>query len=450
MKRRLLLGIICVCAQYLHAQKIFIESNSFSHILLIRLEGFQHSTQLSAHSDEACLSSPLSQISYQNPHSWVTISHKNHLNQVFIKTTTKQCLASPFLPLPSESWVERGFEHLPESTPEGQFHLKDMIETHTIPTPKNIDLLWVIDSSGSMAEEQQFLSNQFIHFSQNLKNSGRNFRMAVTTTDICTNTIPNNLTQRACPISYGGNQSTQYQGRFVGPILNSDDSQLPSLFQDQALVGTSGSGFEHGLKAVDLALHKSETGENPHYPATESFLSIIIISDEEDDGIGLRQVDAYSGINYTEAGKTSFYFPPSQLTSTLTDKFGVGQFSLSAITGTRNSDGELCSSPHSQPKEEGTAIIKAAHLTGGVVHSICEANWDTLLNNLANDVQTQSDQIILEETPILSTLKVFHNDQQILWDYLPQLNALRLHSSNMTPGDNLRIEYRTLHLNSIL
>src|SRR5687767_351818 len=61
---------------------------------------------------------------------------------------------------------------------------------------KDVDILFVIDNSGSMAEEQALLSANFGAFISVLEREdvGANYRIGVTTTDVgnprCTNTTP--------------------------------------------------------------------------------------------------------------------------------------------------------------------------------------------------------------------------------------------------------------------
>ena len=314
--------------------------------------------------------------------------------------------------------------------------------------PGKVDILWIVDSSGSMSEEQTYLGNNFNSFINNLVTAGHDFQTAVTSTDICTDSIPSDLAQRACPVNYGGSSATRHRGSFVGDtdrkVLKHTDSDIVAKFTNYTKVGTSGSGFEHGLKAAQMALEKVANGMNAPLIRADAFLAVIVVSDEEDDGIGLSLLDPANGRNFTEEGLTTFKFTEDNMIEYLKVIKGEGKFSVSSIAPTRNTDGSICSSSHSKPNEEGTQYIKAAQKTGGMIQSICETNWSVSLGKLGYDLNAQLTQIVLPSVPSVDSIKVKVNATLVTdWTFNAGNNAVKF-NANSVPAEGARIDVEYL------
>ena len=316
------------------------------------------------------------------------------------------------------------------------------------PASSPVDILWIVDSSGSMAEEQAYLGQNFATFINSLAASVTDFQTGITTTDICADGDPSLVPMgiRYCP-ALDGTPATHFRGSLVGTagqrVLSPSSPNLVSKFLSYANVGTTGSSFEHGLTAAQMAVAKSLAGQNEGLVRPNAFLSVIVISDEEDDGIGLGSVDQYSGINYVAAGLTSYRYTDDNFISYLQSAKGAGKFSVSAITGTRNHDGTMCTSPHSQPREEGTQYIKAAQKTGGVFQSICDTNWSATLGNIGQDMASQSSQIVLSARPYATSIKVFVNGVETShWTYNSGNNAVKMNPDSLPPaGAHITVTY---------
>ena len=313
--------------------------------------------------------------------------------------------------------------------------------------PGKVDLLWVVDTSGSMSEEQAYLATNFNALIGALSASGQDFQTAITTTDICQDQIPDDLAQRVCPVPYGGSASTHLRGSFVGEtghkVLKRGDADLIQRFNDYTRLGVNGSGFEHGLKAAEMGITKSLSGANEPLIRKDAFLAVIVVSDEEDDGIGLSRVDAYSGHNFVAEGLTTFRYTEDDLVTYLKNTKGQGNFSVSAITPTRLAGGTLCSAPHTQPLEEGTQYIAAAQKTGGIVQSICDTNWNQSLALLGADLSSQISQVVLPSTPDPATIKVkIDGLDTSAWSYVPANNAVKFNTGSVPPkGANIVVGY---------
>jgi len=284
-----------------------------------------------------------------------------------------------------------------------------------------------------MAPEQDYLATNFNAFIGMLSAAGQDFQTAITTTDICQDQIPNDLSQRVCPVEYGGSAATHFRGGFVGEtgrkVLKRTDADLISRFNTYTRQGTNGSGFEHGLQAAAMAVDKSLRGENEALVRPDAFLAVIVVSDEEDDGIGLGQMDAYNKHNFVAEGLTTHRYTEDNLVSYLQGVKGQGNFSVSAIASTRLANGSLCTSPHAQPLEEGTQYIAAAKKTGGIIQSICDTNWNQSLSLIGADLSAQLSQVVLPSNPDPATIRVkVDGVESKAWSYVSASNAVKFNA----------------------
>jgi hypothetical protein len=299
-----------------------------------------------------------------------------------------------------------------------------------------------------MAPEQDNLATNFNTFISQLSRSGHDFHTAVTTTDICQDRIPDALSERVCPLpNTGGSPATHLRGAFIGApgrtVLRSTDSDLVSRFNSFVRPGTDGSSFEHGLTAAHLALDRSLHGKNAEFVRNDAFLAVIVVSDEEDDGIGLGMTDAFTKHNYWVDGMTRYRYTDDDFIGYLRQIKGAGHFSVSGIVGTRDLNGSLCSSQVASPQEEGTQYIKAAQKTGGIIRSICEVNWAESMLKIAQDVSAQAAQVNLPSYPDAKTILVTVDAVvSTAWTYNVANNAVKFNAGQVPhQGAAIKITY---------
>jgi hypothetical protein len=168
----------------------------------------------------------------------------------------------------------------------------ETIEVGTV-AESDVDILFVIDSSGSMTEEHAALRNDFgslIARLDDLPDGMPNVHIGVVSSDL--GTAPFNvdgncradggdqgLLQGAACAALGGN-------RFLSDIRDPDGTRrrnytgdLATAFGCMADVGSSGCGFEQHLEAMRVAL---SPGTNPDFLRPEAALAVIVIADEDD------------------------------------------------------------------------------------------------------------------------------------------------------------------------
>lgn len=135
---------------------------------------------------------------------------------------------------------------------------------------RKVDILWVVDNSGSMRDEQEALAYNFETFINNFITKDVDFRMVITTTDA----------------------RKGHKGKVVGSHkqLNSEEAKknehvFINHFKKKIMVGTRGSGHEKGLE-TSKALLESDHVRAENFLRKDAYLAIVYVSDEEDQSGG--------------------------------------------------------------------------------------------------------------------------------------------------------------------
>ena len=155
----------------------------------------------------------------------------------------------------------------------------------------NVDLLFVIDDSGSMADNQDSLIASFPGFVAAMQTklaTAQSYHIGVVTTDDYWHN-PTGCNEIGSLITHtGGPLSTMGQcGPFAGGSswMSELDPNLPSSFACTAKVGSGGSSDERVARAIMNALDpaRSQPGKcNAGFLRKESLLVIVLITDEDD------------------------------------------------------------------------------------------------------------------------------------------------------------------------
>ena len=169
------------------------------------------------------------------------------------------------------------------------------------PTPA--DILFVVDNSGSMADEQEILAANFDAFINQIAGAG-NYQIGIVTTDLDSQNgeleglaistfspnFPNHLTGfdagmcRQVNIGHGCFRGADPAKRIISSERMAKEEQI-AVFRDTVKVGSCGHGSEKGLDATIRALEQSRNGGcNEGFLRGDANLVVIILSDENDAG----------------------------------------------------------------------------------------------------------------------------------------------------------------------
>jgi hypothetical protein len=183
----------------------------------------------------------------------------------------------------------------------------DVISQASSHVSTSLDILFVVDNSGSMAGEQRQLAESFHGFASVLDERFEDYHIAVITTGMESGACPlcNSNLNQSCVNETGEhgrfqNRRGWYEGPEEAPIYQVEASD-PSCkvvtrdnqdcFYDEVtgrgtvFVGIYGCGYERGLSAIRRALGKELLeGWNAGFLRDDAMLAVIVISDEDDCG----------------------------------------------------------------------------------------------------------------------------------------------------------------------
>ncbi|MCP4678853.1 MAG: hypothetical protein GY854_25870 [Deltaproteobacteria bacterium] len=206
---------------------------------------------------------------------------------------------------------------------------------------KSMDILFVIDSSGSMLEEQNNLVTNFPKFVEVLdtyQGSASNdfaYRLGVTDTE-----VKRSFTTGGFPMNQNG-----ANGALLGKIkcgleevwIDGPGPDVSTDFSCAARVGTLGGGLEMPFAAIEAALgQQSLYGGNQGFyrKDEESLLVVIMITDEDDCSVENGGVIASpGGVGCNEAASQKMYTVEfmKEFLDNLTG--GVGRYVVIGIAG---------------------------------------------------------------------------------------------------------------------
>ena len=260
------------------------------------------------------------------------------------------------------------------------------------------DILWVVDNSASMREEQDTVSAHVDSFIDALRLSGVDFHIGVLTTDV---------------------SDAAVAGVLVGDVLTPATADLATTLLDQVRVGTRGNRTEQPLASVRAALANVD---NAPLARSDARLDVIVLTDEDDHS-------------------------PDAVTDYLADleaSEGSGGYRVSSIAGGLP---EGCASLAAQA-EAGVRLYEAANGSDGLFESICQEDFAGVMASLGLLAAGMVDRFPLTAIPELSSLEVRVDDVLIHqrphdgWQYDAADNAIVFDGYAIPrPGQGIEVRY---------
>jgi len=263
-----------------------------------------------------------------------------------------------------------------------------------------MDLVFVVDDSGSMQEEQANLGDNFPMFADVLLNyvnaDGEHidFRVAVTTTgkDIAYSV---SLGGTSLPMSESGDNgefrdTCGVSRRWLEPT----DPNLGSALACRAGVGTGGPSYEMPLLMSKWALsERVADGTNAGFLRTDALLGIVILTDEDDasstqNNFVISATDPNAGpqIDWNPADHVAFL---DQLKGNRT------RWAAGVIAGETDCMSSFGSAAEATRLQQFVDLTNAQGPQQAVFTSICNGNLTTALTDIVNKFQSACGSIIL-------------------------------------------------------
>jgi hypothetical protein len=257
-----------------------------------------------------------------------------------------------------------------------------------------MDLLFVIDNSGSMQQEQTNLIANFPMFISVLDASGLDYRVAVTTTG------RNYTYQMSSPI--GGSIPVSQSGGDNGTMLKPSSCNMTKRWIDKndpdpamtfsclTNVGTGGPSDEMPLGAVrDAFEDRMADGTNMGFRRSDALLGVVVLTDEND-----CSYEQSVTLGFTQSLCDDQMEPVANY-KTFLDTYAGGptRWAIAMIAGPGPGS---CSSTFGDAAEATRLVeLKNAVGTNAILSSICDGDLSISLKNALDLFQSACGGIIL-------------------------------------------------------
>lgn len=293
---------------------------------------------------------------------------------------------------------------------------------------RTVDVLFVIDNSGSMSEEQANLAANFANFIGGAQAFQNDYQLGVVTTDM--------------------DRATE-SGRLQGSRIIRRGPNVEREFEDTSDVGTNGAGEEKGLEAAqkalsdplifdsqsacnnnaacnapDLCIEGFCGGSNRGFLRDDAALEVVFVSDEDD----------YS------AGTLNFYV---DFFKNIKGFRNEGRFRANAIVGANNGRAAACES-NNGAADAGRRYVEVADRTNGQVFSICDASFGNSLREIGDRAFGLPVQFFLTRPAVPESIEVSVNGapRRNGWTYDAPSNSILFDEAAVPqPGDRISVTY---------
>ncbi|MDF1562456.1 MAG: choice-of-anchor D domain-containing protein [Deltaproteobacteria bacterium] len=288
------------------------------------------------------------------------------------------------------------------------------------------DILWVIDDSCSMNEEQTSLATNAPQLITYLDQQGVDYQMAVVSTDDTTAGVPPNIPGMMEP-----------QARNRPHIVTPATPNPAATFAQNVQLGTNGSPNEVGMQVARLALTApmiTDPAQNGGFIRPDAYLSVIFVSDEPD--FSTDTVDNYQAFYEGIHGSgrpdlfiaSAFVGPPPTPTNPTGGCNGNG---MSAQAAPRYWD--------------------IAGRTGGAQEALCSGNWTAAMQAIAAGFGLVSRFPLSGTADASGTMSVWIIDAggartpATGWSYDAGANAIDFTAASVPqPGETVEVTYTTV------
>jgi hypothetical protein len=273
-----------------------------------------------------------------------------------------------------------------------------------------VDILWVIDDSGSMANQRQTLAGNFRRFFDRLVELRVNFQIGV--------------------ISVNSNDSGFLRG--ATRIITNTTPNPEDAFVANTTFPASRARWEQGLRMMQVALSPPVVdNQNAGFVRPTAALAVIAVSDEDDASIG----------------------EPPYYARFLRGAKGKGNENLVTFSVIGGTTPFGCYPPGEQVYFGGLAdpafrYSEVANQTNGIIGSICDTTFENTLIRIAEALNTLRRAFPLSVAPDEGTITVTVNgaripkDPFVGWQYQSDTRTVTFYGTYVPPpGAAILIQY---------
>lgn len=302
--------------------------------------------------------------------------------------------------------------------------------------PRKIDILWVIDNSGSMQTSQDQLASSFPAFINRIQSLNFDFRMGVTTSDAWTGQFNGNQTLFRLRDGVGATRSGIY-------VIDPNTPNLATVFTTNVKQGISGNGDERAFQSMQNVLNYAG---NSDFRRPGSHLAIIVVSDEDD-------FSATTASNINNNYNHANLIPLSNYVNFLNNLAGVNDLANGVHNWSFNTVAILDTACRDElnvsfgGRRVGQRYIQLSNASGGAKTSLCD-DFGSNLGLIQDTILSASSVFQLDREPIPSSIRVTVDGQSVVensqngWSYNATTNQIAFHGSAIpSAGANVVISF---------
>jgi hypothetical protein len=241
-----------------------------------------------------------------------------------------------------------------------------------------LDVLWVIDASGSMAEERPKLLAALPSFMDDLLGSGFDWHVGV-------------VTMGEGPSRPLGALVLSGGAAYLTPDTPDPVGALSQMAAEDDTAGPGGQGFLAALDALTMPTPEL-LARNGGFLRDSAELRVIVVSDQDD-----QSAPAVTRDQFVAAMQVLKPDPSTPV-------------SFSAITGDAPGGCDAANS--------GAAYVAAADALDGAVGSVCDEDWTASMPSVAVQDGVFNTEFFLTQVPVPGTLSVWVTDGDLRYDGL--------------------------------
>ncbi|MEM6925392.1 MAG: hypothetical protein AAF602_00585 [Myxococcota bacterium] len=287
----------------------------------------------------------------------------------------------------------------------GQPEPREHTDRYVQESASRSDVLFVVDNSESMQDEQEALATNFPAFLDWFEASEVDYHIGVISTDMD-------------DPQQSGLLRESRGARWIEPTT----PDAADILAEMTRLGITGSSDERGREAAYTAL-ELRGAANEGFRRDDAFLNIIVVSDEDDqsgdDRISLPAFTDYLQDLQTETRRTTF----------------------SAVVGpSSRAEAQACE------VTPGFEYLAVTTTVGGVAWSICEADWLPLINDLGFVTIGLRRAFRLTYTPDPVTIEVSVDGGSVPedgWTHDAEVNAVTFLGDPPPAGNEIIVRYIT-------
>ena len=296
--------------------------------------------------------------------------------------------------------------------------------------PRPVDIMWVIDNSGSMQSSQNNLTSNFNSFIQDFVTLNYDFRMVTSASD--TWFEPFNSNQLYSSRWRQGNRASSNPTNSGVFVMNKTTPSLNQVFTTNAAVGINGNGDERAFASMQRSLNNTA---NADFRRSNAFLAVIIVSDEED----FSRTDSSFSENYNDPK----LIPVSSYVSyldTLTASNSTNRKDAYQVNAIYIKDQACLTQLGNSTQKIAQRYGQIADITGGVKASLCDP-FNTVLQSIKDKILVASAVFKLDREPKAGSIVVKVNgavlaESATTWQYDATVNSIRFSPQAVPAADD--------------